>query len=388
MPEALLILGASARAAAQSACRAGFAVACGDLFADVDVRQCAEAAAVAEFPAGLEAVARAAPPGGWMYTGGLENHPTLVERIAATRPLWGNSAAVLRRVRDPSQVAKALQRAGLDVPECRETAPDALACAAGEPCHAIDTSYQWLHKGKHSSGGSQVRLWHGHRCEAADGGRQRAARNTAWYFQQRIEGRSCSAVYVAAGGKATLVGATEQLLARDGPAEGAFRYAGSVGPLPLAATCRQIFERIGQALAREFALVGLFGVDAIVAGDRVWPVEVNPRYPASVEVLEWALACGAAKGTLGMNFHQGKIGMNSDLRNSGMDSDLHAAAAAVGWHVAACRERKLPALPNLGGGRWFGKQVHFARRDMMISEATNAKARTLNAGHSWPSSRS
>jgi predicted ATP-grasp superfamily ATP-dependent carboligase len=291
---------------------------------------------------------------------------------------------VLRRVRDPFQVARALRHAGLDVPDCRETEPDVFPGSPGKPSHAIDTTHQWLHKGKHSSGGSQVRVWHGGRRETAAGGRQRTARNAAWYFQQRVEGTSYSAVYVAADGKATLVGVTEQLLACDVPSGGAFRYAGSVGPLPLAATCRQIFERIGQALAREFALVGLFGVDAIVAGDRVWPVEVNPRYPASVEVLEWALACGAAKGTLGMNFHQGKIGMNSDLRNAGMDSDLHAAAAAVGWHVAACREGSLPASPDFGGGRWHGKRVHFARGDMVISEAASAKLQALNAGRSWP----
>ena len=27
--------------------------------------------------------------GPWMYTGGLENHPDLVRRMARQRPLWG-----------------------------------------------------------------------------------------------------------------------------------------------------------------------------------------------------------------------------------------------------------------------------------------------------------
>jgi predicted ATP-grasp superfamily ATP-dependent carboligase len=42
-------------------------------------------------------------------------------------------------------------------------------------------------------------------------------------------------------------------------------------------------------LAAGFGLVGLFGVDFVLEGDRPWAVEVNPRYTASVEVLELAL---------------------------------------------------------------------------------------------------
>src|SRR5262249_32939879 len=35
-------------------------------------------------------------------------------------------------------------------------------------------------------------------------------------------------------------------------------------------------------------LHGLFGVDCVLREDVPWPVEVNPRYTASVEVLEYA----------------------------------------------------------------------------------------------------
>jgi predicted ATP-grasp superfamily ATP-dependent carboligase len=48
-------------------------------------------------------------------------------------------------------------------------------------------------------------------------------------------------------------------------------------------------ELMGRVLALEFALVGIFGVDYILSDDEPWPVEVNPRYTASVEVLELAL---------------------------------------------------------------------------------------------------
>ena len=80
------------------------------------------------------------------------------------------------------------------------------------------------------------------------------------------------------------------------------RYAGSLGPLPLDPRRHASLTRIGEVLAREFDLRGLFGVDFIDDGAEPWPIEVNPRYTASIEVLERALSF-----------------------------------SAVGWHVAACR---------------------------------------------------
>ena len=81
---------------------------------------------------------------------------------------------------------------------------------------------------------------------------------------------------------------------------------GSVGPLSLGEQSRLAFERLGDALAVGFGLRGLFGVDAVVRDGVPYPVEINPRYTASVEVLEHALgvpalalhaaACGLAPG--------------------------------------------------------------------------------------------
>jgi hypothetical protein len=112
----LTIVGASVRAAAQSALRAGFAVCAGDRFADADLCRMCAAARIGNYPAGLGAVVRGPQVGPWMYTGALENHAALVEALSRARPLWGNCAAVLGRVRNPRLVAEALMRSGLRAP--------------------------------------------------------------------------------------------------------------------------------------------------------------------------------------------------------------------------------------------------------------------------------
>jgi predicted ATP-grasp superfamily ATP-dependent carboligase len=162
------------------------------------------------------------------------------------------------------------------------------------------------------------------------------------YFQRRIPGLPCAALFVAARGRAVLLGVSEQLL---GPS---FLYRGSIGPLVLTFAQRETWQRIGMALADRFALQGLFGVDAIVdALGQVWPVEVNPRYTASVEVLERAFAI-----------------------------------ATIGWHVTACRDGRLPELPQPNASISCGKRIVLAPADVCIS--AEQSARWLASSEGWP----
>jgi predicted ATP-grasp superfamily ATP-dependent carboligase len=262
----LLILGASTRAAAFSALRAGLEPACADLFADRDLRSVAsaECIAAADYPKALASAADRAPAGAWIYTGSLENHPALVARVARRRPLWGNDGPTLRAVRDPVAVAEALRRAGLHAPGVRI-----------EP-RGLKRDGSWLVKPLASGGGRGIvpleRDYEGP-----------AARRS--YYQKRIPGPSFAAVFVASPGRSVtaLVGVTRQIVGRPGFP---FAYAGSLGPWPLAVGVRERIEAVGRTLASAFGLVGLFGVDLILRDGTPWPVEVNPRYTASVEVLE------------------------------------------------------------------------------------------------------
>src|SRR5206468_6904268 len=91
----LLILGASTRAAAFSALRAGLAPRCADYFADRDLAATCPVERVdsEEGAEGLERAARQLPGNAWIFTGPLENHPDLVERLSQTIPLLGTGPA-------------------------------------------------------------------------------------------------------------------------------------------------------------------------------------------------------------------------------------------------------------------------------------------------------
>jgi len=272
----LLIVGASARAAAFSAVRAGITPWTADLFADRDlVRVSIDCRRVADYPRGLLEIARQGPAGPWLYTGALENAPRLVQQLSRCRPLWGNPAAVLRRVRCPLTVARVLDEHGIACPKVLDGSD-------------VPTPGRWLRKPKAGASGCGI--------DFAD---QRSAGSAASYLQEYLEGDAHSAVYVGTADRTTLLGVTRQLVGESWLHAGPFRYCGSIGPRTLSTALAGALDRLGQVLTTACELRGLFGVDFILRDDSPWPLEINPRYTASVEVLEWATGRAALSDCAG-----------------------------------------------------------------------------------------
>jgi predicted ATP-grasp superfamily ATP-dependent carboligase len=263
----LLIFGASVRAAAFSALRAGLQAWCADLFADTDLAaRCPAIRLPGRYPGGFLGVSASAVSGPWMYTGALENHPALIARLSRMRPLWGNDSETLLRVRRPDFLAHLATLSGLPSP--------AIAAPGETPCGPR----RWLIKPLRGAGGTGIRWW---TPEAA------AQVKVPTYLQEHIPGEPASAVYLGTRRGALLLGSTRQLIGADFLHASPFGYAGNIGPLSLSDSLTAALQTLGQHLAGA-GLRGLFGVDGLLHEGSFWPVEVNPRYPASVEVLEHA----------------------------------------------------------------------------------------------------
>jgi predicted ATP-grasp superfamily ATP-dependent carboligase len=143
---------------------------------------------------------------------------------------------------------------------------------------------RWLVKPLYGAGGAGIRFGPGG-APLSPGQRV--------YLQEFIEGDSCAAVYVGDEPGARLLGVTRQLTGERWLHARAFAYCGSIGPLPVSPVLRATLEHLGEILVKGSGLRGLFGVDLIVNEAGPWVVEVNPRYTASVEVLEYALGISA-----------------------------------------------------------------------------------------------
>lgn len=256
------VVGASARAAVHSLARAGFGAWAVDLFGDRDLTRVAPCAVcpLDDYPRAIPHLAEQFPSGPVMYTGGLENHPNVVAELARGRELLGAAPELLEQVRDPWRLFPTLASAGFDVPEL---------VPPGEPCPATG---RWLRKPIRSAGGLGIRF-----------GTPGEPPSPDHYFQEFIDGTPMSAVY----GGTTLLDVTEQLVGETWLHSRPFGYCGSIGPADVATG--PLCSRLKSLPQLAFPALG--NIDFVLSNGREVPVELNPRYSASVEVLELATGC-------------------------------------------------------------------------------------------------
>ncbi len=179
----------SARMIAQLAAADSYEVTALDRFGDVDLRAIAPGATASSNDA-LAALASGIDADAVVYGGGLENRPDLVAQLSGGRELLGTPAELLDAVRDPWAIAAAARAAGAQAPETRSI--DELPIGAPE-------SSGWVRKPRRGGGGRGVRRWMGGRLRTTE------------ILQRHIQGLSCSAVAIADGRNATVLGITEQL---------------------------------------------------------------------------------------------------------------------------------------------------------------------------------
>jgi uncharacterized protein len=284
---ALLIAGLSGRALASSARRAGYRPLVADFFGDDDTLAMAHAhfRLTADFRRGidgnellgaLEGLAALAEPKGVVCATGFEDRPQLLADLAARWRLMGNDAQAVERAKDPLRLASLCRDLGIPHPEIRTEPP---ADAAG-----------WLAKRRGGAGGSHIR----------DAVARPAA--GAMYYQRHVSGAPVSALALANGRRAVILGFSSQWLSptRQCP----FRYGGAIRPAPLPPQSAQTMADATARLAGAMGLVGLNSIDFIVADDTFWVLEINPRPGATLDIFEptarplFALHVAACDGTL------------------------------------------------------------------------------------------
>lgn len=271
-----LLVGVSVRALAQSAARAGYRCVSVDAFGDRDHRAVVDelrrprpdgdgsGEGGGGLAAALTALATGAPGEELTYGAPFENHPRLIEQLSRGRRLLGNPPPRVAEARRPERLASAAAAIGIPGPAVRSAPPP-----PGD-------RRRWLRKPLRGGGG------HGVGFASAGGGG-----DGPHYYQEWLPGRPVSILFLGDGRDARLLGVTE-LLAGD-PELGApgFAYCGSLWParpdVPI-----EPARRLARGLTERFGLRGLNGVDAIVQGGRIRPVELNPRPTAAMELLEEA----------------------------------------------------------------------------------------------------
>ena len=289
----ILITGLSTRAIAESAAHGAEQVITLDYFGDHDQRMLVENYALLRdfrLPFSAEALLQASRSLDYeavVYISNLENHPAVVEELARGRALLGNDPAVLRQVRDWRVLREFCRTAPFPCPTTLLPGEEGQAVRpGGRRPNGADPEIPWLCKPVCSGGGHGIRYW--------DGALQP---DRARILQRYIAGRPASAAFVADGQRSVALGLTEQLIGQEELGARDFTWCGNILPLALRRKERAVLLQVVQTMADQltvsFGLRGVNGMDLVIAaGPDGSPcpflVEVNPRYTASMELVERA----------------------------------------------------------------------------------------------------
>jgi predicted ATP-grasp superfamily ATP-dependent carboligase len=323
----ILIIGLSTRALAESAVKAGYNVVTIDFFGDFDQRRLVKNLSLMRdfnLPPSEKNFLKVFPIFSsqvdfLVYTSPFENFPETVKKFENKLKILGNDHKCLKKSRNWRLVRSFLKESGIPFPE--------TIFPEERPPH----SGGWLEKPEKGGGGYKIKLWGGKGIKRG------------FFLQKQIKGKPCSAVFVADGEKGLILGLTEQLIGIKEFGGEDFKWCGNIFPLEFKdrmngeSKLLSRMEKIINTLTKAFNLRGINGLDFIINEETGDPVitEVNPRYPASAELIEFS-----------------------------------SGISVFDLHVKACSGGISDSFFPIGrrSSEYFGKAILYAKKDIKIPE--------------------
>jgi predicted ATP-grasp superfamily ATP-dependent carboligase len=264
--QAVLIVAQSGRFLAQLAHRAGYPVWVADCFGDQDTLAVAERwlpltdlhdhISVTKTLLDLSENQTCS----LLYGSGIEAFYPILKSLPDTISLIGNPANIIEQVKMPHLFFPLLQHLDIPYPETGFTVDDSR-------------SERWIRKPINSFGGQFI----------TDSAKQSDSQDA--YFQQYVEGKSGSALFLADGQSAQLYSFNQQfnLTHSDTP----FLFSGLSTPLAITATLRQKINVFINQLVAHTGLLGFNSLDFIITSkNEVLVLELNPRLSASAQLID------------------------------------------------------------------------------------------------------
>lgn len=279
----LTVCGTSARWLAQSATAAGFEVTAFDQFSDWDLQHSCHRFARFDSESELHELLSSNQISSLLVGSGLETNFDVYTKWANLFG-WSNASAnSIRYCRDPFFWTEYLEQHQFET-------------AKLEPQFPNLAKYDWVFKPFDSTGGVGISF----------------AENDSFgnkgFWQEYIQGQPISSLHLAEDEKIHTLGIFLQLIGshQDAPRHPGiqfaddvfnakpFHYAGAIGPLNLhqldqMPLCTARLNQIASALMEATGVRGVFGIDWIAkANGTAIPLEINPRFPSTAELWEFA----------------------------------------------------------------------------------------------------
>lgn len=198
---------------------------------------------------------------GMVYGSGFETAPELLEVASRYLPVIGNTPRVVRNLKRALQFFTLLDVLQIPHPQISHRPPE--------------KSVGWLSKRNGGSGGTHIRkvlpL-------------PQVTQKRGEYYQREMQGTPVSLLFVADGQQARAIGYNLQWTSASSAMP--YRYGGAVSHAVLPEAAKRQLLQAAQRLTSAVGLRGINSIDAIMDGERIWLLEINPRLSATFDLYQ------------------------------------------------------------------------------------------------------
>lgn len=264
----LLIIAQSAQMLTQAAYNIGLKVTVIDCFADCDTQALTphyyqvKSLALKDIQTLIELIKNQLSF--CIYGSGFEAYPDSLAFLETQFQLIGNSSTVFKALQNKPLFFQRLQQLNISFPAVFFTLEDKR--------HQHKTT-SYLVKPFDSLGGLDIQIMNAGTCHNLH--------NTPHYYQEYINGQSLSALFVANGKQAIIIGFNQQWTV-----EKSYLFSGIINYAQLPIFHQQILYEWISKLTLSYKLQGLCSLDFIFYENKCYVLEINPRPPASMQLYE------------------------------------------------------------------------------------------------------
>jgi len=333
----LVVLGFSARAAAECAVQAGHRPIVVDFCGDLDLTSLGCRYHSMADPAWLDWLVDQPTSGPVLITGGME-HQSL--RLYDYFRRTGRSCDAIESV----VAMRAIKNWQRWAQESDIVWPKSIAMADAPLLQAptMDSHSRWVLKSHQSVGGQGVHDWP---IDNATSSHRFLDDSQNCYLQQKQQGTGVGVTFLTSDFGTIVLGGAESGFEDTQSFMPKYTYRGSIGPCQLSEASLARLRSFGQRVGSEARILGLWQADFIVHPEFIALLEINPRWSASMELLDVAM-------------EERLVGWHVACVNKSVKLSE--------WHALSLRcDQRILATPQ----RALGKLIHYAPCDFVVSKS-------------------
>ncbi|MHA1894913.1 MAG: ATP-grasp domain-containing protein [Candidatus Helarchaeota archaeon] len=211
-----------------------------------------------------------------ILTSGFDGRVDIWKKIKSFKGIIGNSPETIENVRDMSVLSKFCNEKQIKFPNHVDL---------GFNDKSFELTFPIIIKPKSSGGGQNIHYFKN--LEDFNKLKKNILPKSNFIAQEFIKGLDISATISCNGKNASVIAITKQILGEKflGAASN-FLYCGNVIPFNVNDKIYEEIERISNEITKKFQLKGINGMDFILTDDDLYLIEVNPRFPGTMELIE------------------------------------------------------------------------------------------------------